>query len=146
MLARAAEQIQVTLNRQEQAALVKSTTVNPEAYQAYLKGRYFWNKRIGDGLKKAIEYFSRSIATDPTYAEAYSGLAHSYASAGDWKYGMLSPQDALPKARAAALYLRFHLSQRIFSMKSFRLASCRLLLMHSPGHSGKHGWRRPSAR
>jgi TolB-like protein/DNA-binding winged helix-turn-helix (wHTH) protein/Flp pilus assembly protein TadD len=97
-----AEQIQVTLNRQEQAALVKSKTVNPEAYEAYLKGRYFWNKRTGDGLKKAIEYFSRSIATDPTYAEAYSGLADSYASAGDWKYGVLSPQDAFPKARAAA--------------------------------------------
>ena len=97
-----AEQIQVTLNRQEQAALVKSKTVNPEAYEAYLKGRYFWNKRTGDGLKKAIEYFSRSIETDPTYAEAYSGLADSYASAGDWKYGVLSPQDAFPKARAAA--------------------------------------------
>jgi TolB-like protein/DNA-binding winged helix-turn-helix (wHTH) protein/Tfp pilus assembly protein PilF len=97
-----AAQIQVTLNRQEQAALVKSKTVNPDAYEAYLKGRYFWNKRTGDGLKKAIEYFRNSIETDPTYAEAYSGLADSYASAGDWKYGVLSPQDAFPKARAAA--------------------------------------------
>src|ERR1700720_573230 len=59
-----AEQIRVTLNRQEQAALVKSKTVNPEAYEAYLKGRYFWNKQTGDGLKKAIEYFSRAIKTD----------------------------------------------------------------------------------
>jgi TolB-like protein/DNA-binding winged helix-turn-helix (wHTH) protein/Flp pilus assembly protein TadD len=97
-----AEQIRVTLNLQEQAALVKSRTVNPEAYEAYLKGRYFWNKRTGEGLKKAIEYFSRAIEADPTYAEAYSGLADSYALSGDWEYGVLSPREALPQARAAA--------------------------------------------
>jgi TolB-like protein/DNA-binding winged helix-turn-helix (wHTH) protein/Flp pilus assembly protein TadD len=97
-----AEQIRVTLNRQEQATLEKSKTVNPEAYEAYLKGRYFWNKRTGDGLRTAIEYFSRAIKTDPAYAEAYSGLADSYAVSGDLKYGVLSPQDAFPKARAAA--------------------------------------------
>jgi TolB-like protein/DNA-binding winged helix-turn-helix (wHTH) protein/Tfp pilus assembly protein PilF len=97
-----AEQIRVTLNRQEQAALVRSKTVNPEAYEAYLKGRYFWNKRTGDGLKKAIAFFSRAIEADATYAEAYSGLADSYALAGDWEYGVLSPRDALPRARAAA--------------------------------------------
>ena len=97
-----AEQIRVTLNRQEQAALVRSKTVNPEAYEAYLKGRYFWNKRTGDGLKKAIAFFGRAIETDPTYAEAYSGLADSYALAGDWEYGVLSPRDAFPRARAAA--------------------------------------------
>jgi tetratricopeptide (TPR) repeat protein len=71
-------------------------------YQAYLKGRYFWNKRTRDGLKKAIEYFSRAIEKDPNYAEAYSGLADSYALSGDWEYGVLSPQDAFPRARAAA--------------------------------------------
>ncbi len=76
--------------------------MSPEAYEAYLKGRYFWNKRTGDGLKKAIEYFNHAIETDPTYAEAYSGLADSYALSGDWEYGVLSPQDAFPKARAAA--------------------------------------------
>jgi TolB-like protein/Tfp pilus assembly protein PilF len=97
-----AEQIRVTLNRREQAALVKSKVVKPAAYEAYLKGRYFWNKRTGDGLKKAIEYFSRAIETDPTYAEAYSGLADSYALSGDWAYGVLSPQDAFAKARTAA--------------------------------------------
>ena len=97
-----AEQIRVTLNRREQAALVKSKVVKPEAYEAYLKGRYFWNKRTGDGLKKAIEYFSRAIETDPSYAQAYSGLADSYALSGDWEYGILSPQDAFAKARAAA--------------------------------------------
>jgi TolB-like protein/DNA-binding winged helix-turn-helix (wHTH) protein/Flp pilus assembly protein TadD len=97
-----AEQIRATLSRRQQAALRNPKTVNPDAYEAYLKGRYFWNKRTGDGLKKAIDYFSRAIETDPTYAEAYSGLADSYALAGDWLYGVLAPQDAFRQARAAA--------------------------------------------
>jgi TolB-like protein/DNA-binding winged helix-turn-helix (wHTH) protein/Tfp pilus assembly protein PilF len=96
------EEIQVTLNRREQAALVKSKTMNPQAYEDYLKGRYFWNKRTGDALRKATEYFSRAIKTDPTYAEAYSGLADSYALSGDWEYGILSPREAFPQAKAAA--------------------------------------------
>jgi tetratricopeptide (TPR) repeat protein len=60
------------------------------------------NKRTGDGLKKAIEYFSHAIERDPTYAAAYSGLADAYALSGDWKYGVLSPQDAFSKAKVAA--------------------------------------------
>src|SRR6202140_2393289 len=97
-----AQQIRATLNRQEQAGLAKSKAVKPEAYEAYLKGRYFWNKRTGDGLRTAIEYFNHAIEVDPTYAEAYSGLADSYALSGDWEYGVLSPQDAFRKAKAAA--------------------------------------------
>jgi TolB-like protein/DNA-binding winged helix-turn-helix (wHTH) protein/Flp pilus assembly protein TadD len=97
-----AAQIRATLNRQEQVALEKSKAVNPEAYEAYLKGRYFLNKRSGDGLRTAVEYFKRAIETDSAYAEAYSGLADAYALSGDWKYGVLSPQDAFPKAKAAA--------------------------------------------
>jgi TolB-like protein/DNA-binding winged helix-turn-helix (wHTH) protein/Flp pilus assembly protein TadD len=97
-----AEQIRVTLSRQEQAALETSKTVNPEAYEAYLKGRFFWNKRSGDGLRKAIEYFTDAIEKDPSFAAAYSGLADAYAVSGDLKYAVLSPQDAFPKARAAA--------------------------------------------
>ncbi len=97
-----AEQIQARLNRQEEAALRSSRAVNPDAYEAYLKGRYFWNKRTGDGLKKAIDYFDYAIDRDPGYARAYSGLADSYALLGDWEYGVLSPQEAFPKARAAA--------------------------------------------
>jgi TolB-like protein/DNA-binding winged helix-turn-helix (wHTH) protein/Flp pilus assembly protein TadD len=97
-----AEQIRATLSRQQQAALRKPKTVIPDAYEAYLKGRYFWNKRTGESLKKAIDYFSHAIETDPNYAEAYSGLADSYALSGDWEYGVLSPQDAFRQARAAA--------------------------------------------
>jgi tetratricopeptide (TPR) repeat protein len=109
-----AEQIRATVNQQEQAALQKPKVVNPEAYEAYLKGRYFWNKRTGDGLKKAIEYFDRAIEKDPNFAKAYTGLADSYALSGDWEYGVLSPQDAFPKAKAAArkaLALNDHLAE-----------------------------------
>ena len=74
-----AEQIQATLNQHEQAALAHSKVVNPEAYEAYLKGRYFWNKRTGEGLKKAIEYFKLAIEKNPKYAEAYTGLRDAYA-------------------------------------------------------------------
>ena len=97
-----AGEIRVTLNPREEAALKESKTVNTEAYEAYLKGRYFWNKRTGEGLKKAVDYFDRAIATDPAFARAYSGLADSYALMGDWEYGILSPRDAFPRAKAAA--------------------------------------------
>jgi TolB-like protein/DNA-binding winged helix-turn-helix (wHTH) protein len=96
-----ADQIQATLNRQEQAALEHSKVVNAEAYEAYLKARYFWNKRTRDGLTKAIEYFNRAIEKNPKYAEAYTGLGDAYALSGDWEYGILSPEDAFPKAKAA---------------------------------------------
>jgi TolB-like protein/DNA-binding winged helix-turn-helix (wHTH) protein/tetratricopeptide (TPR) repeat protein len=97
-----AEKIRATVNPQEQLTLAKSRTVDPDAYEAYLKGRYFWNKRTGEGLRTAIDYFRRAITIDPSYAEAYAGLADSYAVAGDWKYGVLPPLDAFPKATAAA--------------------------------------------
>jgi TolB-like protein/Flp pilus assembly protein TadD len=96
-----AEQIRATLNPAEEAALENSKAVNPVAYEAYLKGRYFWNKRTADGLRRATEYFSHAIETDPSYAQAYSGLADAYALSGDWEYGVLPPQEAFPKARAA---------------------------------------------
>lgn len=97
-----AGQIRGALGGQEQSALDKSKAMNPEAYEAYLKGRYFWNKRSGDGLRKAIAYFSHAIEADPNYAEAYSGLADAYALSGDWEYGVLSSQEAFGQARAAA--------------------------------------------
>jgi TolB-like protein/DNA-binding winged helix-turn-helix (wHTH) protein/Tfp pilus assembly protein PilF len=97
-----AEQIHVTLNGHEQAALGHSKTVNPEAYEAYLTGRYYWNKRTADGLKRAIDQFKLAIDKDPNYAQAYTGLADSYALSGDWEYGLLSPDEAFPKAKAAA--------------------------------------------
>jgi len=97
-----AGQIRAKLNRTEDAGLKNAKAVNPEAYEAYLKGRYFWNKRTGDGLKKAVDYFNGALEKDPAYAPAYAGLADSYALMGDWEYGVLAPQEAFPKAKAAA--------------------------------------------
>jgi len=98
-----AEQVRVEVTPQEQAVLKKATVVNPEAYNSYLKGRYFWNKRTADGLKVALAYFNQAIDEDPKYATAYSGLADTYALLGDWQYGVMTPKEALPKAKAAAM-------------------------------------------
>jgi TolB-like protein/DNA-binding winged helix-turn-helix (wHTH) protein/Flp pilus assembly protein TadD len=98
-----ADQIRVNLNPQEQAALKNVKVVNPQAYESYLKGRYFWNKRTADGLKVALAYFNQAIDEDPKYAQAYSGLADTYALLGDWQYAVMTPKEALPKAKAAAI-------------------------------------------
>lgn len=98
-----AENIRVSLNPQEDAALRSNKVVNPEAYVSYLKGRYFWNKRTADGLKAAVAYFNQAVDEDPNYAQAYSGLADTYALLGDWQYAVMTPREALPKAKAAAV-------------------------------------------
>ena len=98
-----ADQIRINLTPQEQAALRNVKVVNPEAYESYLKGRYFWNKRTADGLKVALAYFNQAIEEDPKYAQAYSGLADTYALLGDWQYAVMTPKQALPKAKAAAI-------------------------------------------
>jgi TolB-like protein/DNA-binding winged helix-turn-helix (wHTH) protein/tetratricopeptide (TPR) repeat protein len=98
-----ADQIRINLTPQEQAALKSVKVVNPEAYESYLKGRYFWNKRTADGLKVALAYFNQAIEEDPKYAQAYSGLADTYALLGDWQYAVMPPKEAFPKAKAAAI-------------------------------------------
>ncbi|HSZ02480.1 MAG TPA: tetratricopeptide repeat protein [Terriglobales bacterium] len=98
-----ADQIRINLTPQEQAALKNAKVVNPEAYESYLKGRYFWNKRTADGLKAALAYFNQAIEEDPKYAQAYSGLADTYALLGDWQYAVMTPKEAFPKAKAAAI-------------------------------------------
>jgi len=98
-----ADQIRINLTPREQAALRSAKAVNPEAYQSYLKGRYFWNKRTADGLKAALAYFQQAVEEDPTYAKAYSGLADTYALLGDWQYAVVPPKEAFPKAKAAAI-------------------------------------------
>jgi TolB-like protein/DNA-binding winged helix-turn-helix (wHTH) protein/Tfp pilus assembly protein PilF len=98
-----AEQIRINLNPHEQAALKNARVLNPEAYESYLKGRYFWNKRTANGLKVALAYFNQAIEEDPKYAQAYSGLADTYALLGDWQYAVMTPREALPKAKAAAM-------------------------------------------
>jgi TolB-like protein/Tfp pilus assembly protein PilF len=98
-----ADQIRINLTPREQAALKNVKVVNPEAYESYLKGRYFWNKRTADGLKVALAYFNQAIEEDPKYAPAYSGLADTYALLGDWQYAVMTPKEAFPKAKAAAI-------------------------------------------
>jgi TolB-like protein/DNA-binding winged helix-turn-helix (wHTH) protein/Flp pilus assembly protein TadD len=98
-----ADQIKINLNPQERVALKNARVVNPEAYESYLKGRYFWNKRTADSLKVALAYFNHAIDEDPKYAPAYSGLADTYALLADWEYGVMTPKEALPKAKAAAI-------------------------------------------
>src|ERR1700726_676198 len=98
-----ADQIRINLNSQEQAALKNVRVVNPQAYESFLKGRYFWNKRTADGLKVALAYFIQAIDEDPKYAQAYSGLADTYSLLGDWQYAAMTPKEALPKAKAAAV-------------------------------------------
>ena len=73
--------------------------MNPDAYEAYLKGRYFWNKRTPDGLNKSIEFFDQAIAKDPSFAAAYAGLADAYSILGS---DVLPADVANSKARAAA--------------------------------------------
>jgi TolB-like protein/DNA-binding winged helix-turn-helix (wHTH) protein/Flp pilus assembly protein TadD len=98
-----ADEIRINLNPREQAALKNVRVVNPQAYESYLKGRYFWNKRTADGLKIALAYFNQAINEDPNYAQAYSGLADTYALLGDWQYAVMTPKEAFPKAKAAAM-------------------------------------------
>jgi TolB-like protein/DNA-binding winged helix-turn-helix (wHTH) protein/Tfp pilus assembly protein PilF len=98
-----AEEIKISLTPREQAALKSATVVNPQAYESYLKGRYFWSKRTAEGLKVALAYFNQAIEEDPNYAQAYSGLADTYALLGDWQYAAMTPKEAYPKAKAAAL-------------------------------------------
>jgi TolB-like protein/DNA-binding winged helix-turn-helix (wHTH) protein/Flp pilus assembly protein TadD len=78
-------------------------TVVPDAYQAYLRGRFFWNKRTEAGLRKAVEYFNEAIAKDGTYAPAHAGLADSWALLASNFYDAVPPREAMPRAKTAAL-------------------------------------------
>ena len=82
------------------SAIATRSTEDPEAHQLYLYGRYFWNKRTGPDLQKAIGYFKRAIEKDPTYALAHAGLADAYVLLPG--FGAASPQESLPLAKAAA--------------------------------------------
>ncbi len=96
-----ADEVQIKLTPQEQARLAKSHQVNPEALEAYLAGRFYWNKRTAEGLEKSVAYFQRAITTDPNYALAYAGLADSYHVLPE--LSAVPVEEAFPKARSAAL-------------------------------------------
>ena len=97
---RVSQALALRLSGEEKKLLARTPTVNAEAYQLYLRGRYFWNKRTADVLKKGIQYFTQATEKDPGYAQAWAGLADCYSLLS--YYSLTSPQEAFPKAKAAA--------------------------------------------
>ena len=95
-----AEKLQAKLTGSEEQAISAKPTADLEAHQLYLKGRYLWNRRTGDNLKKALNYFQQAAEKDPNYALAYTGIADSCALIP--VYGAGTPQDYYPRAKAAA--------------------------------------------
>ena len=95
-----ASEIHIALNEEQEKRLAARRLISPEAFEAYLKGRYYWNKRTGQSMLRAEQYFEQAIDKDPAYAAAYSGLADC--NSGLTWHGFKSPAEALPKAYAAA--------------------------------------------
>jgi eukaryotic-like serine/threonine-protein kinase len=93
------EKLRLKLTGADETQLAKTYTDSGEAYQAYLKGRYHWNKRTDEGFKKATDFFQEAIVKDPSYALAYTGLADSYTLRSD--YGFLAPKEGYALAKGA---------------------------------------------
>jgi non-specific serine/threonine protein kinase len=93
--------LRLSLTGEEKKRLSKRPTLDAQAYQDYLRGRFYWNKRTEDGVKKGIEYFQRAVEKDPGYPLPYVGLADSYNILGYYSYA--AARDVFPKAKAAAL-------------------------------------------
>ena len=96
------EKLRLKLSGEQKKLLTKRYTESTEAYQSYLRGRYHWNKRTLEGLRRGIEYFEQAIRIDPQYALAYAGLADSIALLGSVEYGALHPREAMQSAKVAA--------------------------------------------
>jgi TolB-like protein/Tfp pilus assembly protein PilF len=146
-----AETLQAKLSGSEKTAISKAPTSNPEAYELYLKGRFFWNKRTGADLRKGVDYFNQAIAKDPNYALAYCGLADSYLLLS--AYGAAAPKDSVPHAKAAvkrALELDDTLAEahassaRILSGFDFdsqrAIAEFERALQLNPNYATAHHW------
>jgi tetratricopeptide (TPR) repeat protein len=95
-----ADTLQAKLSGSEKAAMSKKPTANPEAYELYLKGKFFWNKRTAADLRRSIDYFNQAIAKDPNYALAYAGLAQAWKLLPAFNGG--APKDCFPQAENAA--------------------------------------------
>lgn len=97
---RVAQSLRLHLSNADVQRIRRKPTDNAEAYEAYLKGRYFWNKRTEQSMQRGLEFFQESIRLDPGFAEGYEGIADSFATLG--LYGSMPPNGAFPKARDAA--------------------------------------------
>jgi len=95
------EKLQLKLSGDDAKGVTKKYTDSNEAYQLYLKGRFYWNKRTVDGLKQAAEFYKQATQTDPSFALAYSGLAETYVLFS--VYSVASSKDSMPLAKQAAL-------------------------------------------
>jgi serine/threonine protein kinase/Tfp pilus assembly protein PilF len=95
------ENLKLRLTNEELERVVKRHTKSTEAYKAYLKGKFYWNKRTKEGMERSIEYFRQAIKEDPTYAPAHSALAGTYSTLGSW--GVIAPKVAFSRAREATL-------------------------------------------
>lgn len=96
-----AEQIRVKLTPNERSLLKQVHVVDPEAHDAYLRGRYWWHTRTVEGLRRGLDYFQQAVAKDPTFAPAYAGVADSLVVMV-WNFGLLPANEAFPKAKEAA--------------------------------------------
>ncbi|PYI42789.1 MAG: hypothetical protein DMF12_05625 [Verrucomicrobia bacterium] len=96
-----ADQLRAHITRREEQVIAAKPTKNIEAYDAYLRGRYFWNKRTSDGIKHAIEHFQQSIERDPDFALGHAGLADSYIALTF--YNFAAPHETMPKAKESAI-------------------------------------------
>ena len=96
-----AEEVQANLTPVRQSGLARQRTFDPEAYDLYLRGRYYWNERTPAGIKESIEYFEKATAKDPSFALAFAGLADAYNISNI--VGLYSPKESLPKAAEAAM-------------------------------------------
>jgi serine/threonine protein kinase len=94
------EALRLRLTAAQKKKLRKRATVNPEAYQAYLRGRHHWNRWSAEGFRRAVDYFQQAIDLDPVYAAAYAGLGDAYGTMA--YYGYVEPHDGFARARAAA--------------------------------------------
>jgi len=97
---RVARSIHLKLTGEDTGPLLKLSTKNADAYDAYIRGRYFWNRRTEQAITKGLRYFQQAVALDQNFAEAHAGVADSYALLG--LYGLLPPKEAFPPAEDAA--------------------------------------------
>jgi tetratricopeptide (TPR) repeat protein len=96
-----AREVQATITPQETARLAAAAPIEPEAYDLFVRGRYFWAQRTNDGLRRSLEYFRRALEIEPNFARAHAALAEAY---GPLAYnGWMSPAEATPQMKAAAL-------------------------------------------